>query len=116
MPNEKNQDFKYLPFGGGRRKCIGEQFALFESITSLAMIVRRFDFYMEPDAPEVTMTTGATIHVGEGFYLKMKKRDMPQSTPPVAHTNGGNSIVPGEEGRASVDNVDDTATATTEVL
>lgn len=116
MPNEKNQDFKYLPFGGGRRKCIGEQFALFESITALAMIVRRFNFEMDPEAPEVTMTTGATIHVGEGFYLKMKKRGMPQSGTPGSGNNGGTGMGMGEQGHRAEDNANDATTATTTVL
>ena len=74
MPNEVTEDFKYLPFGGGRRKCIGDQFALFESIVALSMLVRRFDFSMAPDAPEVGMTTGATIHTTSGLYMSPRRR------------------------------------------
>ena len=44
MPNETTENFAYLPFGGGQRKCVGDQFALFESIVTLAMVCRRFDF------------------------------------------------------------------------
>jgi beta-ring hydroxylase len=74
IPNEVTEDFKYLPFGGGKRKCIGDQFALFESVASLAVLMRRFDFSRPEDAPEVGMTTGATIHTTNGLYLKPTPR------------------------------------------
>ncbi|KAI3429441.1 hypothetical protein D9Q98_005535 [Chlorella vulgaris] len=88
-PNETTHDFKYLPFGGGRRKCIGDQFALFEAITALAMLVQRFDFQRAPDAPPVEMTTGATIHTTNGLWLDIKPRQMPADSaapppPPAA--------------------------------
>jgi len=52
------EGFAYLPFGGGRRKCIGDQFALFESVVALAMLLRRYEFELAPGKPEVGMTTG----------------------------------------------------------
>lgn len=61
VPNEITEGFAYLPFGGGRRKCIGDQFALFESIVALSMMVRRYDFTPAPDAPVVGMTTGGCL-------------------------------------------------------
>lgn len=67
-------NFAYLPFGGGRRKCIGDQFALFESIVSLAMLARRFTFEADPSAPRVGMTTGATIHTTEGLHMFLRPR------------------------------------------
>lgn len=76
IPNEVTEEFRYLPFGGGKRKCIGDQFALFESIVGLAMLVRRFDFVRPADAPEVGMTTGATIHTTQGLWLNMKPRTL----------------------------------------
>eukprot|EP00887_Chlorella_sp_A99_P003071 scaffold9.g3071.t1 len=68
-------DFKYLPFGGGKRKCIGDQFALLETLTALAMLVRRFDFEMDPGKPPVAMTTGATIHTVDGLWFRLRRRD-----------------------------------------
>jgi cytochrome P450 len=60
IPNEVTEEFAYLPFGGGRRKCIGDQFALFEAIVALAVLIRRVDFGHTPDKPASTvgMTTG----------------------------------------------------------
>merc|ERR1719231_2177131 len=43
-PNEKNTNFHYIPFSGGARKCIGDQFALLEAYTALSVLVRKFDF------------------------------------------------------------------------
>lgn len=37
--------------------CAGDQFALFEAVIALAMLVRRFDFEMAENAPPVSMTT-----------------------------------------------------------
>jgi beta-ring hydroxylase len=67
-------DFAYLPFGGGRRKCIGEQFALFEAVVALAMLQRRFSFELDPAAEPVGMTTGATIHTTAGLNVKLRPR------------------------------------------
>lgn len=52
----------------------GDQFAIFESVVALAMLVRRFDFEFAPDAPPVGMTTGATIHTTNGLWLTIKQR------------------------------------------
>ncbi|XP_057724027.1 9-beta-pimara-7,15-diene oxidase-like [Arachis stenosperma] len=50
-PNETNQNFRYLPFGGGPRKCIGDLFASNKTIVAFAMLVRRFNFQRAVGAP-----------------------------------------------------------------
>ena len=64
------ENFAYLPFGGGRRKCIGDQFALFETLVALSMLARRYDFSLAPGKPEVGMTTGAAGGRGGGAVLR----------------------------------------------
>ncbi|GMN25976.1 hypothetical protein TIFTF001_001146 [Ficus carica] len=80
-PNETNQNFSYLPFGGGPRKCVGDMFASYETVAALAMLVRRFDFQMAVGAPEVNMTTGATIHTTEGLKMTVTRRVKPPIMP-----------------------------------
>jgi len=79
IPNEVTTGFAYLPFGGGRRKCIGDQFALFESLVGLAMLMRRYEFTLDPEAPPVGMTTGATIHTTAGLNMKITPRKVAPS-------------------------------------
>lgn len=90
-PTETAADFAYLPFGGGARKCVGDQFATMEATVTLAMVLRRFDFefdeskqdgkvdlYAHPqdlDHP-VGMRTGATIHTRKGLHMIVKKREI----------------------------------------
>ncbi|KAK7374352.1 hypothetical protein VNO80_07782 [Phaseolus coccineus] len=80
-PNETNQSFKYLPFGGGPRKCIGDLFATYETVVALAMLVRRFNFQMAVGAPPVEMTTGATIHTTQGLKMTVTHRIKPPIVP-----------------------------------
>jgi cytochrome P450 family 97 subfamily B polypeptide 3 len=90
-PTETAADFAYLPFGGGARKCVGDQFATMEAVVTLAMVLRRFDFEFDKtkhdgkvdvyDHPQhldhpVGMRTGATIHTRKGLHMIVKKRQL----------------------------------------
>lgn len=74
-PTEVNADFAFLPFGGGSRKCVGDHFALLETVVSLAMVIRRFDLALEKPGQPVEMTTGATIHTKNGLNMRLTKRN-----------------------------------------
>ncbi|KAL3916305.1 MAG: hypothetical protein SGILL_005238 [Bacillariaceae sp.] len=90
-PNEIAADFAYLPFGGGARKCVGDEFAVMEAAVTLAMVLRRFDFEFDSskftdvdimDHPKdlnhpVGMRTGATIHTRKGLNMLIKRREVP---------------------------------------
>ncbi|KAE8009895.1 hypothetical protein FH972_006301 [Carpinus fangiana] len=80
-PNETNQNFRYLPFGGGPRKCVGDLFASYETVVALAMLVRQFNFQLAVGAPPVEMTTGATIHTTDGLNMTVTKRIKPPIVP-----------------------------------
>jgi cytochrome P450 family 97 subfamily B polypeptide 3 len=90
-PNEIASDFAFLPFGGGARKCVGDEFAVLEATVTLAMQLRRFNFEFDPDKLEgkadlyshpkdlnhpVGMKTGATIHTRNGLHMIVKKREV----------------------------------------
>lgn len=88
-PTEASADFAFLPFGGGARKCVGDDFATLEATVTLAMVLRRFDFEFDPDFLQgksdvyskpwdlqhpVGMRTGATIHTRNGLHMLVWKR------------------------------------------
>ncbi|KMT09120.1 hypothetical protein BVRB_6g132270 [Beta vulgaris subsp. vulgaris] len=73
-PNEIISDFAFLPFGGGPRKCVGDQFALMESTIALAMLLQKFDVTLKGSPDSVELVTGATIHTKNGLWCKLRKR------------------------------------------
>ena len=76
-PNEVISDFAFMPFGGGSRKCVGDQFAMMEATATLALILQKFDLSLAIDAKDVGMRTGATIHTENGLMITAKRRKPP---------------------------------------
>ncbi|PKU77741.1 Carotene epsilon-monooxygenase, chloroplastic [Dendrobium catenatum] len=63
----------FIPFSGGPRKCVGDQFALLEAVIALSIFLQNLNFELVPDQ-KIGMTTGATIHTTNvsffGHYYK----------------------------------------------
>jgi len=72
-PTEVSTDYKYIPFGGGPRKCPGDQFALMEAMVVMSTLLRRFSFELTPNQT-IGMTSGATIHTSNGMYVNVVRR------------------------------------------
>ncbi|CAM6007678.1 unnamed protein product [Sphagnum balticum] len=73
-PNEVMSDFSFLPFGGGPRKCVGDQFAFMESTIGLCMLLQKFDLELRGSPEEVEVVTGATIHTKAGLWCRLRRR------------------------------------------
>lgn len=97
-PNEISADFAFLPFGGGQRKCVGDQFAMLEAAVTLSMILKNYDFEFAIPPEDVGMKTGATIHTMNGLQMKLYKRSMDSPLPKPSgwwerqHTSRGLNI------------------------
>ena len=74
-PNEIASDYAFLPFGAGKRKCIGDQFAMLEATVTLSMIMNKFDLTLVGKPEDVGMKTGATIHTMNGLNMLVRHRD-----------------------------------------
>lgn len=86
-PSEIDADFAFLPFGGGNRKCVGDQFAMMEATVTLAMMLKKLDFTMVGTPEDVGMVTGATIHTKNGLKMTASLRDS-SSTKSSGHDAG----------------------------
>jgi cytochrome P450 len=72
-PSENAADFAFLPFGGGQRKCVGDQFAMMEATVTMALMIKKYDFDFAIPAEDVGMKTGATIHTMNGLMMRARQ-------------------------------------------
>jgi cytochrome P450 len=70
---KKLPKFAYVPFGGGPRVCIGNQFALMEASLLLATIAQRFWLRVEPGHP-VVPDPAITLRFKHGLRMTVTKR------------------------------------------
>ncbi len=85
---------RFIPFSGGPRKCVGDQFALMEAVVALAVLLKRFDFQLVPDQ-DIGMTTGATIHTQNGLFMTVRERRSSKDS--VSSNNGAAQEVDSRE-------------------
>ncbi|MFI6386546.1 cytochrome P450 [Nonomuraea sp. NPDC050540] len=72
LPGAAPRRFSYLPFGAGRRICVGAGFAVMEATLIIAMLVRRFRLEMEPGA-EVRAEATVTLRPRDGIPMRLYK-------------------------------------------
>jgi cytochrome P450 len=63
----------YLPFGGGRRICIGQSFALMEMVLMAAIMSQRFAFDLAPGYP-VELEATLTLRPKHGVHMIASRR------------------------------------------
>ena len=66
----------YLPFGGGRRICIGQSFALMEMVLMTAIMSQRFTFDVCPEHP-VELEATLTLRPKHGVHVIAHRREWP---------------------------------------
>jgi cytochrome P450 len=66
----------YLPFGGGRRICIGQSFALMEMVFMAAIMSQRFTFDVQRDDP-VELEATLTLRPKHGLRVVAHRREGP---------------------------------------
>lgn len=69
--SEREMRFAYMPFGGGKRICLGMHFALTEAIVLIANLVRRFHFSPAEGEP-VEFAVGTALHPKRPVYLNVE--------------------------------------------
>lgn len=79
-PRERSR-FAYLPFGGGRRICVGHGFAMLNATLLAAMIAQRFRFDLVPGA-RIVLDPTVTIRPLHGIPMTIHRRQ--QATAGVA--------------------------------
>ena len=70
---KKRQKYTYLPFGGGRRSCIGGAMSQVENTLALSILLRRFEpVYTGEGKPGINATV--TLTPKGGLMFKVKER------------------------------------------
>jgi cytochrome P450 len=64
----------FVPFGAGRRKCVGELLAVSELVAALATIVPRVE--LRPGASSPRTRPGASLRPRDGIHLRVTRRSL----------------------------------------
>jgi cytochrome P450 len=66
--------FAYCPFGGGPRRCIGQNLALLEMLVVLAMMAQTYEFRLVPGHP-VEPEARITLRPRHGLLVTLRHRE-----------------------------------------
>ena len=69
----KQHTFAYLPFGGGPRICLGNNFAMMEAVFITAMVTQRFKLHLPPNTT-VEAQVSLTTRPKNGVPIRLERR------------------------------------------
>ena len=64
--------YTWIPFGGGRRRCLGASFALLEMKLVLRAVLQRYELHPTGERPEVARRRGITISPSRGAQVILR--------------------------------------------
>ena len=70
---QSRHHYAYIPFGGGPRICIGQNFAKAEAVVIAAMVMQAYHVSLVPNHP-VSMQPGITLRAQHGVKVTIKHR------------------------------------------
>jgi cytochrome P450 len=71
--------YTWIPFGGGRRRCIGASFAQMEMAIVLRELLRRTSVSADSHRPEATIRRAITVTPGQGATTRLADRALSPS-------------------------------------
>jgi cytochrome P450 len=75
--------YTWIPFGGGRRRCLGASFALQEMKIVLRATLERFELSPATDRPERTARRSITFSPSRGATVVLRERRRVGDRPPA---------------------------------
>jgi cytochrome P450 len=73
--------YTWIPFGGGRRRCLGASFATLEMKIVIASVLRAYSLAPVGGAPEAARRRNITIRPARGSHVALGRRRAPASVP-----------------------------------
>jgi sterol 14-demethylase len=98
--DEDKRDFAFVPFGGGRHKCMGNAFALLQIKAILAILLRRYDFELVNPRVESDFH-GLVVGPKEPCRVRYRRRRATEAARP-AKANGAPAPAPAQAKRYRV--------------
>lgn len=97
---EDKRDFAFIPFGGGRHKCMGNAFALLQIKAILAILLRRYEFELVNPRVESDFH-GLVVGPKEPCRVRYRRRKMASAS--ARQAASGEAAAPAKRYRVSVD-------------
>lgn len=73
--------YEFIPFGGGKKRCIGAALAMFEMKLVLATILSRYQIALADERPVKPVLFGVTLVPAGGVRIVVQGRRVPQKYP-----------------------------------
>ena len=78
---QKPGTYTWIPFGGGRRRCIGMSFAMLEMRIVIRELIRAYDLRPDGQGPEAPRRRNITVTPGRGSRVGLARREAPVAVP-----------------------------------